>query len=163
MDPESYQETKIEQDVNAVFADLTDGTVKERVKLAAFELYPYVNEERSAQDEVRVEWFERDKDARKAPRKPHYPFGRLLLEGFAAMSIPPAIDTENYSSNEDTLPASSESELPDELLDRPTRLDDARRRIIMAKEALIRVYRLTPKQIEKSERIARNLHSSPRY
>ncbi|MBC7565227.1 hypothetical protein H7100_03310 [Candidatus Saccharibacteria bacterium] len=153
---EEYKEKPIERRVDAIYEDTSHMTVRERMGIAAFDLIPLIDEERIAQDEVRKDWFHRDRDARSMPRKSRIPFEKIQLDGFGELGV--GIVGASYSTAQaDGARVEYGPDIPDELTAVPTRLERARNHIFATKELLPDVYNLTSWQVRKSEKIARRL------
>lgn len=157
---ETHEEKYIEQQVDNIFEDVSRMSVRKRMVIAAFDLLPFIHEERLAQDEIQEGWFEQKKTAPKPTEETQRSsLGRSILEGFAGLGmgtggaayVPTPAD--DYRAGI----VSGRTNKQDASLDEPTRLQRARLSIGAAKGFISEVYNLKPQQVEKVEKEVRRV------
>ena len=166
MEHESSEDFIVAQKVNLLFEDNADKTTEERIGAAAFNMLTYIDEEQIANSDTLAEWMEKDKDARKEAREKRRANRRrtwraLLTSSYIGMGIPFYQDPALLMPPMHEADPESIKELPPELSDDLTRLEEARRVLAEVQIILGVQHQLKPWEIKRAEAIARGL-SSPK-
>lgn len=167
---EARKEARIERQVDAIFEDVSHMSVRKRMVTAAFDLLPFINEERLAQDEIQDGWLEQKENVSKPLEKKQSFWGRSILEGFAGLAMgsggatyaPTPADDYRAGIMRNKLSKPNQPISQDKSSEESTRLQRARFDIEVARGLISEVYNLKPRWVEKAEMKARssnpNLH-----
>ena len=163
MEHESSEDFIVAQKVNLLFEDNADKTTEERIGAAAFNMLACIDEERIANSDKLAEWMEKDKDAREKAREQKRENRRMTFRAiFPYMGIGMGFWDDQALTRMPQMhevDPNSIQELPPELSNELTRLEEARRVLAEVKTILADRHQLKPVEIRRAEAIARSLSS----